>query len=134
VLALGSLVACAAREEPEPKFTPASRMTTPEERVPPEANLSQHERSLSALTNARCDREARCNNVGAGRKYENRAQCVAKLDDEGYSDLNEDNCPLGVDQDKLGACLVSLRDHECGPPLARIDDLRICADTRVCVH
>jgi hypothetical protein len=133
-LALGGLAACSVHRASEPRYTPASRMTTADERLPPDANLSQHERALSALTNARCDRETRCNNVGVNRTYENRAQCVASFDKDGYTDLDEDHCPLGIDQDRLGGCLSVIRAEACGTTLSRLDDLDACADRNLCVR
>ena len=133
-LALVSLVACSAPKEPEPRFIPAGRIVSPDERLPPEAKLSQRERDMGSLTNARCDREVHCMNVGAGRKYENRAQCVAMLDRNGYTDLDADHCPLGLDQSMLGTCLDALKTQACGAALTRIDDLPGCADSDLCVR
>jgi hypothetical protein len=133
-LALVSLVACTVQKEPEPRFTPAGRIVSPDERLPREAKLSQWERDMGSLTNARCDREVHCNNVGAGRKYENRAQCVAMIDRDGYTDLDAEHCPLGLDQDMLGTCLGAIKNEACGAVLTRIDDLPACADSDMCVR
>src|SRR3954469_24873498 len=37
------------------------------------------DRAQSAIVEARCSREARCTNVGPGKKYESQAQCVQKI-------------------------------------------------------
>src|SRR5262249_12380183 len=69
VLGVVGALSCSARYEPDPKFAPASRDIEPGER--PSA------RAMQAIAETRCDQEALCDNVGAGKRYPSGAACVA---------------------------------------------------------
>src|SRR3954454_11807178 len=55
------------------------------------------DRAPSTIVEARCSREAHCNNVGPGKKYESQAQCVQKIGGDERDALKASSCPKGVD-------------------------------------
>lgn len=127
LLALLSLVACAERLEPEPKLVPASRELTPEE-----TRLSPLSRTHRALTEARCDRQARCNAIGEELRFTTRAECVTHFDWLGYGELELFRCRTPVDEEKLSSCLYAIKTEPCGSA-EEIDNMtRACSSTEIC--
>jgi hypothetical protein len=88
--------------------------------------------AVTSLAAERCDREVRCNNIGAKEKYKTRADCIAELERDKRDDLNTDVCPGGIRQKELGDCLKAIRDESCGNPLDRITRLAACRSGNLC--
>jgi hypothetical protein len=88
--------------------------------------------ALTRLSAERCDREARCKNVGAKEKYRTRADCMAEMDRDKRDDLNSDVCTAGVRQKELNDCLQSIRDESCGNPLESLTRLNVCRASNLC--
>lgn len=107
--ALAALSACAETQEPEPKLVPAARLTTPFEAE----RLTPLERTHRALSNARCDHEAFCDQIGDGRRYESRAECVTRFEEVGYGELRLELCTVDVDDPRLFSCLSTIRTAPC---------------------
>ncbi|MFM2417771.1 MAG: hypothetical protein RL385_2494, partial [Pseudomonadota bacterium] len=61
------------------------------------------------ITHARCEREARCDNIGAGKRYESTDLCEERTKHEWADDLNKYECPHGIKEAKLEACLKDMR-------------------------
>lgn len=93
-------------------------------------------RELSSAVNdvadARCDLEQRCNNIGAGQSFENREACETKMHGSLADDLNTKDCPNGVDNSKLSACLSQLRSEECGDPMDSMSRWAACRQGELC--
>src|SRR5580704_17051489 len=79
------------------------------------------QRIVDQLSWARCDREESCNNVGAGRRYVARDVCFDQMRGRIGDDLNETQCPLGIDGEALGACLSAIRAEGCGDGVAIVN-------------
>lgn len=88
--------------------------------------------ALASLSTERCDREARCKNIGAKEKYKNRADCLAEMERDKRDDLNSDVCPAGVRQKELADCLVAIREESCGNPIDSITRLSACRAGNLC--
>jgi hypothetical protein len=54
--------------------------------------------AVASIVAARCEREVRCNNVGANGKYPNRDDCATRIQDEKRDTINEKDCPGGIDR------------------------------------
>jgi hypothetical protein len=89
--------------------------------------------ALGDIVSARCDREQRCNNVGAGKDYDNRQACVSKIEGKTESDLNTKDCDKGIDKGKLDACLQKIHEEECGNPIDSISRIAACRTGEVCI-
>jgi hypothetical protein len=63
---------------------------------------------------ARCDREVKCNRVGAHGKYPSSGACVAELRRDIRADLASDACAGGPREKELADCLQAIRDEHCG--------------------
>ena len=104
----------------EPRYSPAAR--------PSESN----ERSISAITNERCDREFRCQNIGTDKRYQSRDECVRKLNDSGFDSLGPSKCRSGIDQGELSQCLQSIRNEDCNNPLDTLERIASCRSGELC--
>lgn len=89
-------------------------------------------RDAEAVAEERCDREERCNNVGAARRYATREACVAQIRDEGLSTLTNEACPVGVAPTRLRACLAELRAERCDGPLDTVRRSTVCTRSVLC--
>jgi len=87
---------------------------------------------VDSIADARCDREAQCNNVGADRTYASRTACVTKLRGDGMNDLSEANCPNGVDSKQLDKCLADISGERCDSPLDTLSRVAACRTGALC--
>ncbi|MEZ4407015.1 MAG: DUF6184 family natural product biosynthesis lipoprotein [Polyangiales bacterium] len=90
--------------------------------------------ALARLAEARCDREMRCQNIGQGREYENRAACIRDVRTSHADDVNRSECPAGVDQRELAECMEEVRNEDCNNPLDTVGRLVACRSSDLCRH
>jgi hypothetical protein len=88
--------------------------------------------AINEISVARCDREVRCDGVGPEKTYETRDQCIAKLNEAGYEDLDAEACPAGIDSSELGKCLSEIHAERCGAPLDSLERLVACRSPKLC--
>ncbi|AUX23799.1 uncharacterized protein SOCEGT47_043290 [Sorangium cellulosum] len=88
--------------------------------------------AVDSIVAARCDREARCNNIGADREYANRDACDSSVRSEWRDELTFGECPGGIDAKELNECLEAIRDEECGSPLDTLGRLAACRASDLC--
>jgi len=88
--------------------------------------------ALASLASERCDREARCKNIGAKEKYHTRAECMTEMQRDKRDDLNSDVCRGGIRQKELNDCLQAIHDETCSNPLATISRLTACRTGNLC--
>lgn len=98
-----------------------------------EAKPTEITSARNTIVSARCDREQRCSNIGAGRDYENRNACTSKLEGKTGSDLNAQDCSRGVDQPKLSGCLSKIRTEDCGNPIDSLSRFAACRTGEICI-
>ncbi len=89
--------------------------------------------AVKSIVGARCNREARCNNIGADRKYSSSAECNSKLSEDRKDDLNMDDCPRGVSQKELSECLAEIKNEDCNNPLDSLGRLAACRSSDLCM-
>jgi hypothetical protein len=91
--------------------------------------------AVAKIASAMCEREVRCNNVGTGakEKYSSRADCVLIMQDDKRDDINEKDCPGGVDHQQLNACLAAIREEACGNAIDTINRLASCRSGSICL-
>lgn len=90
--------------------------------------------AVSQLTARRCDRELDCNNIGAGKKYDDKGACEREVAHDLQSELRPAKCTYGVREDKLNECLQELRNEKCGNPLDTVSRLATCRTGRICIN
>jgi hypothetical protein len=124
---------------PQGPLGPSSRhestATTPAQdsaRTAAAVERAPNEAAVSSITNARCDREARCNHVGQGRKFESRTECVTRTRSDWRDDLNAIECPRGVVDTQLTSCLNQIRAESCGNPLDTLERALACRAVDLC--
>lgn len=119
---LGSIVLLAACSSGPPPTTPEQQATARRETAA----------ATSALTQARCEREQRCDNIGDRKSYSSMDDCLSTVRANWRSDLNEQSCPAGVNQVRLDQCVRSVRDEECGRPFETLDRIATCRSGPMC--
>ncbi|MET0391156.1 MAG: DUF6184 family natural product biosynthesis lipoprotein [Polyangiales bacterium] len=98
----------------------------------PEARADSVEEAVEAVVHERCDLEERCSHVGPEQTYDSRDACESKLQGTTASELNTNDCPLGVDPKKLDACLAAIRSQACGSVVDSLSRWNACRKGQVC--
>lgn len=98
-----------------------------------EERASSETRSAAAsLTQARCSREQRCQNIGADKKYSSFADCEAEVGNDWRDDLNARECSSGINQAQLDECLTEVRNEDCGNPFDSLERVAACTQGQIC--
>jgi hypothetical protein len=122
VFALAAICLAGCGRDGEEPMTPASRPVTVD-----------NERGIFALAAERCDREARCGNVGPNEDYTSRNDCMARIESDARDDLDARECPGGIEQRELDECVQQVRSEDCGHVLDKLERLAECADSQLCL-
>lgn len=85
------------------------------------------------ITDARCAREQRCENIGDNKKYSSLDDCRATVRAEWKDDLNGVECPNGIDRSELDECLGEIRGEDCGDPLDALSRVAACTTGQICI-
>ena len=132
LVSVGALVAgCEHTEDRHAVNSEPARATTRPMGV---TNLQADTSSVvTRLSDARCDREEACNNVGDGKKYASRRVCLDQMHGSIANDLNAYQCPGGIDEAAVQQCQVAIRSEECGAhPLEAIARMDKCRSGPMC--
>ncbi|HEX5100165.1 MAG TPA: DUF6184 family natural product biosynthesis lipoprotein [Polyangiaceae bacterium] len=106
------------------------RTTDPAHPTP--AATAQNASAVSSITQARCEREARCNNIGNGKKFESRDECVTKTRADWRDDLNARECPNGVVSSQLASCVSQIKDENCSNVVEKLETVLACRTADLC--
>lgn len=112
VSGVGLIGGCNRHESRAPAMTPAS------------GTVSARANAIHEISMARCERDERCNDIGAGKHYESLIACEDERDREARQSARE--CKGGVDQDRVNECLSAIRAEQCGSPLDSLERLVAC--------
>ena len=89
---------------------------------------------VNRLSNARCGREAACDNVGDGKKYASQQVCMDKMRGGIANDINSYQCPRGIDATAVSQCLMAVGNEECGAhPIEAITRMDKCRSGAMCM-
>ncbi|KYF92916.1 hypothetical protein BE17_12295 [Sorangium cellulosum] len=88
--------------------------------------------AVDSIVAARCDREARCNNVGQGREYASKDACATRIRAEWRDELNFAECPGGIDSKELNECLQEIRNDDCNNPFDTLGRIVACRSSDLC--
>ncbi|WP_437909655.1 DUF6184 family natural product biosynthesis lipoprotein [Sorangium sp. So ce327] len=103
---------------------------------PPEGSQVQARTAVASAVDsivaARCDREARCNNVGQGREYASKEACATRIRAEWRDELNFVECPGGIDSKELNECLQEIRNDDCNNPFDTLGRIVACRSSDLC--
>ncbi len=129
--AAGLVVACDRSDDQKytSRGTPtASSSTAGVTNMQPTVNTTVVDRMASA----RCARELRCNNVGAGHTYATTGVCVDQMRGSLGNELNTYACPRGIDLDQVNRCLAAIENEQCDHPLDTLQRFDKCASSTLC--
>ena len=126
---LGVLVTACERREDGKALGTERKSTSPAVDKSSSVNAA-----IDSIAAARCDREARCNNVGANKDFDSHDQCVAKVKSDKREDLNAKDCPGGIDQKELSECLEETRNSDCNNPFDELGRMTACRTSDLCRH
>jgi hypothetical protein len=90
--------------------------------------------ATNRLVQVICAHEARCDNIGSGKRYENSNRCGDHARDEVSGELHEVVCERGVGQKELDACLNAIEAESCTNVLDKVDDLAQCRTSSLCTN
>jgi hypothetical protein len=131
-----AIAACSRDNEraaANPNTVAANRADDDMRADPSAQGASAETRSAAAsLTQSRCSREQRCENIGAGKKYSSFADCEAEIGNDWREDLNARECSRGVNQAQLDQCLAEVRNEECGNPFDSLGRIAACTQAQIC--
>ncbi|WP_148313716.1 DUF6184 family natural product biosynthesis lipoprotein [Sorangium cellulosum] len=88
--------------------------------------------AVDSIVAARCDREGRCNNVGANRAYASKDDCAVRIRAEWRDELNFAECPGGIDSKELNECLQEIRNDDCNNPFDTLGRIVACRSSDLC--
>jgi hypothetical protein len=87
---------------------------------------------VATITSARCQREARCGKVGAGRAHANASACQRELTGDTLEAL-EPECRAGLDPLAAALCANKLRTLECSLTVDTLGRLNQCRASSLCL-
>ena len=96
------------------------------------ARMLMNDDAAMLLTNARCQRESACDNIGAARRFLDPDACRRSLFNETQATVSPEACPVGVDETKLSLCLSSVRNQPCDGQELTPDDSPACRRSELC--
>src|SRR3990167_3906240 len=82
--------------------------------------------ALDKIVAARCDREMRCGNVGADKKFSDHNACNSEVKKQFADGINSEDCPAGVDSKELEECLTDARKEDCNNTFDTIGRVAAC--------
>jgi hypothetical protein len=89
--------------------------------------------AVEIITSARCAREARCENVGAGKDYESADVCKASIRDDWSDELNAFECPGGIVEKELDECVEEITNEDCNSPFDTLGRITACRSSDICL-
>jgi hypothetical protein len=88
--------------------------------------------AIDEVASARCQREATCSNIGAGKSYATRDVCIEHLRADSENELTNASCPNGLSRIALDKCLAEIRGERCDHPLDTLARLNACSKSSLC--
>jgi hypothetical protein len=103
----------------------------------PGAGMSPAARTRSAaeqLSQARCERERQCGNIGPDKTFSSSQDCLARIQSDWKDDLNSRQCPGGINQHELDECMSEIRSEDCGNPFDTLARITECTKAQICIE
>lgn len=98
------------------------------------ARVLMNDDAAMVMTNARCEHESACDNVGEGKRYPDHDACRRALFPASHGVVRAEACAAGVDEDKLAVCLAAIRDMRCGAQRTGLEQsVAACRGEELCV-
>jgi hypothetical protein len=136
IAAMLAVLGCGGSASTPPSSAPGSadaRSTTRLMSAPQTPQIVSSDEAVMRLTNARCDREVACNNVGSEGVFLDRDACARQLGHDAYASLQSQLCRGGIDDAKLATCLADVRNERCNNALDTIERVLSCRRRELCI-
>ena len=88
--------------------------------------------AVDSIGFTRCEREARCGNIGPERTFRTSASCIRHLRADALSELTIGNCRAGISQSELDECLADIRASSCEAPIQKLSNVPSCQTRELC--
>ena len=88
--------------------------------------------ATESIAESRCAREARCDNIGADKKFSSTDDCMIRVREDWKSDLDARSCPSGINETQLSECLNEIREEECSSPFDTLERVAACTAGQIC--
>ncbi len=88
--------------------------------------------AIAAITQARCQREQRCENIGEDKKYASTSKCMSEIRETWKDELNTRECRGGIVQKELEECLEEVRNEDCNNPFDTLNRALACREGDIC--
>lgn len=89
-------------------------------------------KSVRLITEARCQREEKCGNVGPGKDYFSASVCQQKIGADWQNELNSYDCPGGIVTKELEECLEEIKNEDCASPFETLGRVVACRSSDLC--
>ena len=89
---------------------------------------------IAKMAGAKCDRAQRCNHIGAGEKFETRAQCETVMRGKLTDEIHPEDCRGGIDDGELQQCMNEVRSESCGNPFSKLETHGECKTSQLCLN
>ena len=103
-------------------------------RLPRQVSRTSNALAVLSVATARCDRELKCKNIGPNEKYASTDDCIDTLQKDKVPGVNAKDCPGGVSEKDLTACLQAIRDENCGKSLDSVSQHSACRASALCLQ
>lgn len=103
--------------------------------IPAAAGLMTAPQAASAIAEARCNRAARCGQIGPIRPYATRDHCLSVMRGEAQQALS--SCQYGAKEREVLACSIELERQICDSvlsPFGWLPPAMLCDPGRLCLR
>lgn len=88
--------------------------------------------ATESIAESRCAREARCENIGADKRFSSMDDCIIRVRADWKDDLDARECPSGVNEMQLNECLNEVREEDCSSPFDTLERVAACTVGQIC--
>jgi hypothetical protein len=88
--------------------------------------------AVDRIALAWCDRDVRCGNIGAGKRYATKELCLAHESSKRWARMDARTCGEASSSDRVQACVASIAEDECLDPHDGLDKRQACDPDRLC--
>lgn len=89
--------------------------------------------AIDNITSARCNREMSCDGIGTGKPYDSFEMCQRELSRNTGTSLRPTECPNGVRETGLSACMSDLENERCNMRIDTIERVSTCSREKLCI-
>lgn len=97
------------------------------------AGVVSNQDTVERLTEARCERAAKCNEFGTGKDYADMEGCKSEVSHDLADDYKPSSCPHGANEARLTSCINQIRNSACGNLADSIKRGEACRRVQICI-